>query len=100
MCPKLRERRLVDWRLKNWIPLFLFLILLLFGLKKPLVVEQLQKILFFARAAAGNDGDIHPGGHRVQHFKVEVFSWTITAAAEIIYFIRIYRQATVDLTAA
>ena len=29
-----------------------------------------------------------------------VFSWTITAAAEIIYFIRIYRQATVDLTAA
>ena len=29
-----------------------------------------------------------------------VFSWTITAAAEIIYFIRIYRQATADLTAA
>ena len=29
-----------------------------------------------------------------------VFSWTITAAAEIIYIIRIYRQATVDLTAA
>ena len=27
-----------------------------------LVVEQLQKILFFARAAAGNDGNIHPGG--------------------------------------
>lgn len=29
-----------------------------------------------------------------------VFSWTITAAAEIIYFIRIYRQATADLAAA
>ena len=29
-----------------------------------------------------------------------VFSWTNTAAAEIIYFIRIYRQATADLTAA
>ena len=31
-----------------------------------LVVEQLQKILFFARAAAGNDGDIHPGIHAAQ----------------------------------
>ena len=29
-----------------------------------------------------------------------VFSWTITAAAEIIYFIHIYRQATADLAAA
>ena len=29
-----------------------------------------------------------------------VFSWTITAAAEINYFIRIYRQATADLAAA
>ena len=28
---------------------------------KTLVVEQLQKILFFARAAAGNDGNIPPG---------------------------------------
>lgn len=29
-----------------------------------------------------------------------VFSWTITARQEIIYFIRIYRQATADLAAA
>ena len=42
-----------------------------------LVVEQLQKILFFARAAAGNDGDIHPGSHRVQHFKVEAVAHAV-----------------------
>ena len=37
----------------------------------PLVAEQFEEILLFARAARGDDGHIHPGGHRVQHFKVK-----------------------------
>ena len=33
--------------------------------------EELRKVLHLPRAAAGNDGDIHPGSQRVQHFKVK-----------------------------
>ena len=36
-----------------------------------LVVEQLEEIFLFAGSAAGNDGHVHPCGHRVQHFEVK-----------------------------
>ena len=35
------------------------------------VVEQLQKILLFARAAAGDDGHMNPRRHSVQQLEVE-----------------------------
>ena len=37
----------------------------------PFVVEQLEEILFLARAAAGDDGHVHPGRHGIQHFQIK-----------------------------
>ena len=42
-----------------------------------LVVEQFQKIFFFACAAAGDDGHMHPRSHGVQHFEVEAVPHTV-----------------------
>ena len=42
-----------------------------------LVVEQLEKIFFFACAAAGNDGHVHPCRHGIQHFQVKAIAHAI-----------------------
>ena len=41
------------------------------------MMEQLEEVFLFARAAAGDDGHIHPGSDRVQHLKIEAGADTV-----------------------
>ena len=46
-----------------------------------LVAEQLQKILFFARAAAGDDGHADPAGNGIQHLEIKAVPDTVRVNA-------------------
>ena len=61
-----------------------------------LVVEQLKEIFLFARAAAGDDGHIHPGSDRVQHLKIEAGADTIGVNAVQTDLPRAMRHAPAD----
>ena len=61
-----------------------------------LVVEQLKEIFLFARAAAGDDGHIHPGSDRVQHLEIEAGADTIGVNAVQADLPRAMRHAPAD----
>ena len=50
------------------------------------MMEQLEEVFLFARAAAGDDGDIHPGRHGVQHLEVEAVPDTVSVDAVETHF--------------